>query len=547
MGHRIATCPLAWFLLIPTLMRPLIATPQNHEFAGDILRELYPGDFGSEDDVAKRDTQNWRVPSSTDSIYSIGGNASTLDGAFVYKNGFSTSLWTAEYANFSRPFKFNVTMDLGHCNTSIRRTTDVGVYKFTNGTIVDHVTFIDLAEDIKTLINRDDGGNTTRVNDHIVTQGLGLLDDIDRGLAHVPRFCEIRNQSYLGQADSAAGSTGSVEILHDELRRRLQMLPQTNIEITEIESQPNTPGSVVSGAATPSGSVVAVTSNVAVHNILTGPTAQAYNLYLVVGVLGAGPVGGLGGLINELIWNSFKTNHPTWRTVTGGAISLILAFIYTALFLGRPLSAGSFNQAGQTSANVIQKSRDTLARPVNIARERGNRAVNGAGEGTMMAILLALIRAHTRDVDRRMSNLEVDARSRGFSGRPGWPVSFTGSFTGSIGQPGTFPLPNQGSGQNMATPGGPQNVNTNAQPGSTVNQGASSSGTQYNQPVCDLEDSATRAALGMWALRTGNYDEDARGLDELSQDELIRLIEAETRDRYGRCTDDSSDLEDLGD
>ena len=510
-------------------------------FAIDLLKRVFEHEHRASSDKLKRQRDNFHRP-FPEGFGHMGGDASTLAGRFIYERGFSTLAWTSQFANFSDNFHYNVTMDLGYCKTSIRTSTDIGTYTFVNGTTTESTRFDDMTNDIRTLVNPLNYSDTEIINDHIANQGLLLLEDINRGLAYIPRFCQLRNQAYLGAVDVSTTpndentAINSVKPVHDELRRRLLMVPQHRVAEPEIEEAEDG-----SAGVAPSSVSAAPDAAASQAPILAGPTTHGYNLYLVLGVIGSVPVGGLGGLINELMWGRNGGNEINWQAVTGGAISLLLAFIYTAYFLGRPLTYGHLNGPGEASAAAISRSKDTIVRPIN---RQATRVVGGATEGTLLAATLATLRRQARDTERRLSNLEQEATARSLPGTPlDVELSFRGRIAGqfSRGQLEAGLIGSSGT-SNPVTPGAVSGTGTSGseagavgtQPG--VNEGASTSVAveEPQRPVCDLEDVALRIAIGRSYVQGESAFED-RELDELPEDELLNLIASQTRDDHGHC------------
>ena len=559
----------------------------DDDYAVDMLKAWSEHRFDVAIPERRREIQNYHRPYPGDDL-SMGGDPSTVAGRFLYERGFSTLAWTAHFEGIPEPFHYNLTMDLGYCNTSIRRSTDMGTYTFVNGTTSDSTRFDHMADDIRTLVNSSNTPDTRALNDHIVTQGLALLDDIDRGLAYIPKFCKARNQttsqrlynsSSIQATDTDPAYTSSI---HDELRRKLLMIPhqleQNEIQLpSDGDTDPSTPEHSPSTASNTASAVVATGVPA-----LTGPTSHGYNFYLFIGLIGSGPVGGLGGLINELMWRWTDAESQTWKAVTGGAIGLILAFLYTAYFLGRPLTYGHFNGPGEASAAALARSREVV-RPV---AEQAGRRVGTATEATLMAAGLAILRRRARDTERRLSNLEREvSEGRSLPGSP-FDVEMMGSFRGRIGSSwsrgtlGQINPSNTGisNASNPVTPGGLSAAEagtvtgsgSGTSPGNTpggvtgiagtlggpfaVNEGAGTSDTNYHgsaanfpatqqRSTCDLEDVAMRVAIGRSFLQ-GPEAYDDKALDDIPEDVLLDMLESQVRDNHGHCQkpDDDEDM-----
>ena len=519
----------------------------SEEYAIDLFERLFPNEYNNgtglnETGLDKRQGRrlprlgssflNYHSDLPSDSV-AFGGNDTDLAGKYQFINGVSSLAWTAEYDNFTQPFKYNITADFGYCNTSMLTGTDAGVYTYANGTTTNSTRFANIVADVHNLTNTKNYSDTQGMSDHLVIQASLAVQELNAAMGYIPKLCDLANQSTLvpgEQTSPPPSDTQRVQHIHDELRRKLLMLQGEDDDGSDAAEQGRAGPSIPAGATAIATHYSTASANpLPTASLLPGPTRHGYNFYVGVGSPLSLVVGAAGGFVNQFAWKRGDIHQVDWSAVTGSAAGLLLGFLVAAAFLGRLLTLGTFNQAGAQTAHVVNNPADTILRP--LARNTGNvrrRVVNTSRETITNLAVLANLRRIIQAQNARIAELEREARESGLSGRP----SDDPLGASELRQTGfSTTRPDFGDpGASSSTSGG----NTN----NTVY------GAHTDQGVCSVEQEAAAFAAGLGYLQgpLGFNHEDAvnAGLDNATgmqpapvDEELFR--DDVTRDSTGQC------------
>ena len=527
----------------------------SEEYAIDLLERLFPDEYNdgtglngtglNETSLDKRQGRrlprlgssflNYHSDLPSDSV-AFGGNDTDLVGKYQFINGVSSLAWTAEYDNFTQPFKFNITADFGYCNTSMLTGTDAGVYTYANGTTTNSTRFANIVVDVHNLTNTKNYSDTQAMSDHLVIQASLAVQELSIAMGYIPKLCDLANQSTLvpgEQTSPPPNDTERVQHIQDELRRKLLMLQGGDDDDDGLNAaeQGSAGPSIPAGATAIAThySTASASPLPAAASLLPGPTRHGYNFYVAVGSPLSLLVGAGGGFLNSLAWKGGDIHQVDWSAVTGSATGLLLGFLLAAAFLGRFLSFGTFNQAGAQTAHVVNNPADTILRP--LARNTGTvrrRVVNTSRETITNLAVLANLRRIIQAQNARIAELEQEARENGLSGRP----SDDPLGASELRQTGfSTTRPDFGDpGASSSTSGG----NTN----NTVY------GADTDQGVCNVEQEAAAFVAGLGYLQgpLGFTQEDAvnagldnaTGMQPVPEDEEIFRDDV-TRDSTGHC------------
>lgn len=336
----------------------------SEKYAIDGLERLFPNEYNNGTGLDKRQGRRLPRPSSflnyhsdlpSDSV-AFGGNDSDLAGKYQFINGVSSLAWTAEYDNFTQPFRYNITADFGYCNTSMLTSTDAGVYTYANGTTTNSTRFANIVADVHNLTNTKNYSDTQVMNNHLVIQASLAVQELNHAMGYIPKLCDLRNQSTLvpGEQTSPPPShTQRVQHIHDELRRKLLMFQDIQsasggndygLEAAE-GGRASRAGPSIPAGATPIRTIysTASASPTPTASLPPGPTRHGYSFYVGVGspltlVVGAGYQ-----FVNQIAWDRGDIHKVNWSAVTGSAAGLFLGFLVVAAFLGRLLTFGTLN------------------------------------------------------------------------------------------------------------------------------------------------------------------------------------------------------------
>ena len=521
----------------------------SEEYAIDLLERLFPDEYSNgtglnDTSLEKRQSRRLPRPGSSflnyhsdlpsDSV-AFGGNDTDLAGKYQFINGVSSLAWTAEYDNFTQPFKYNITADFGYCNTSMLTGTDAGVYTYANGTTTNSTRFANIVADVHNLTNTKNYSDTQAMSDHLVIQASLAVQELNDAMAYIPKLCDLANQSTLvpgEQTSPPPSDTQKVQYIHDELRRKLLMFQDGGDDDSSDAAEQGRAGPTIPAGATAIHTYFSTASAnpLPAASLLPGPTRHGYNFYVGVGSPLSLVVGAAGGFVNQIAWKRGDIHQVDWSAVTGSAAGLLLGFLVAAAFLGRLLSFGTFNAAGAQTAHVVNNPADTILRP--LARNTGTvrrRVVNTSRETITNLAVLANLRRIIQAQNARIAELEREAREGGLSGRPSDdPLGVnelrqTGFSTTrpNLDDPGTSASHAAG------------NTNNTVLGASTDDQG-----------VCDLEQEAAAFAAGLGYLQgpLGFTHEDAvnagladaTGMQPVPEDEELFRDDV-TRDSTGHC------------